>query len=195
MVQAQGEGPVSLLVAEHARGRRLRGYARLAEGAAATIGQRAIALPPATLLGAGELVMTLDPGEDSRTLSRRRARSKARRWRRARRPIFRVSEQTDTAHPRSRSAKSSSGDAPPHLARRRRADAARRRRSSARRHRGRLAPRVDPVRDADRRRIDRSGAAGGPAALPPLPRRGRAHGRSRRSSTIAAPATKSGSPP
>jgi molecular chaperone Hsp33 len=60
VVQAQGEGPVSLLVAEHGAGG-LRGYARLADGAAETL-RNANRLPPASLLGAGSLVMTLDLG-------------------------------------------------------------------------------------------------------------------------------------
>jgi len=60
VVQAQGEGPVSLLVAEHGAGG-LRGYARLAEGAAERLAV-AHRLPPADLLGAGSLVLTLDLG-------------------------------------------------------------------------------------------------------------------------------------
>jgi molecular chaperone Hsp33 len=63
VVQAQGEGPVTLLVAEHADGG-LRGYARLAEGATDKLA-RAHRMPPAALLGAGTLVMTLDQGEDT----------------------------------------------------------------------------------------------------------------------------------
>jgi molecular chaperone Hsp33 len=61
IVQAQGEGPVSLLVAEHGGGG-LRGYARLREGAAETLaGARRLA--PADLLGAGQMLITLDQGE------------------------------------------------------------------------------------------------------------------------------------
>ncbi|MCL4715139.1 MAG: Hsp33 family molecular chaperone HslO [Hyphomonadaceae bacterium] len=63
VVQAQGEGPAPLLVAEHSAGG-LRGYARLAEGAAAKLAN-ANRLPPAELLGAGNLVLTLDLGADT----------------------------------------------------------------------------------------------------------------------------------
>lgn len=62
VVQAQGEGPVPLLVAEHGSGG-LRGYARLAEGAAEKLAN-ANRMPPAALLGAGSLVLTLDLGAD-----------------------------------------------------------------------------------------------------------------------------------
>lgn len=60
VVQAQGAGPVPLLVAEHANGG-LRGYARLAQGAADGLASQH-RLPPEALLGAGSLVMTLDEG-------------------------------------------------------------------------------------------------------------------------------------
>jgi molecular chaperone Hsp33 len=60
VVQAQGEGLVPLLVAEHSSGG-LRGYARLAEGAAEQLA-RANRIPPAELLGAGSLILTLDRG-------------------------------------------------------------------------------------------------------------------------------------
>ncbi len=60
VVQAHGEGPVSLLVAEHAAGG-LRGYARLADGAADRL-VRANRIPPAELLGTGSLLLTLDQG-------------------------------------------------------------------------------------------------------------------------------------
>lgn len=60
VVQAQGEGLVPLLVAEHSSGG-LRGYARLAEGAAGQLA-RANRIPPAALLGVGSLVLTLDRG-------------------------------------------------------------------------------------------------------------------------------------
>lgn len=63
VVQAQGEGPVSLLVAEHANGG-LRAYARLREGATEALA-RANRMTPASLLGAGSLVLTLDQGEDT----------------------------------------------------------------------------------------------------------------------------------
>jgi molecular chaperone Hsp33 len=60
-VQAQGSGPVTLLVAEHNAGA-LRGYARLTHGAAIAEQHR---LPPKTLLGEGHLVLTLDRGGDA----------------------------------------------------------------------------------------------------------------------------------
>lgn len=62
VVQAQGQGAVSLLVAEHTTGG-LRGYARMAEGASETLAN-ANRMPPAALLGAGYLVLTLDEGDD-----------------------------------------------------------------------------------------------------------------------------------
>jgi molecular chaperone Hsp33 len=93
VVQAQGEGPVTLLVAEHGAGG-LRGYARLADGAAEAL-KNANRLPPAALLGAGSLVLTLDlgPGQEpyqgivpleGDTLAQ------------CAENFFRVSEQTDT---------------------------------------------------------------------------------------------------
>ncbi|MBC7769735.1 MAG: Hsp33 family molecular chaperone HslO [Phycisphaerales bacterium] len=93
VVQAQGEGPVRLLVAEHCAGG-LRGYARLAHGASDALRQ-ANRMPPAALLGAGNLVLTLDQGEnnasyqgvvplDGDTLAA------------CAESYFRVSEQTDT---------------------------------------------------------------------------------------------------
>jgi molecular chaperone Hsp33 len=63
IVQAQGQGVVPLLVAECGAGGSLRGYARLAEGAAETL-RNENRLPPDALLGAGNLVMTLDLGGD-----------------------------------------------------------------------------------------------------------------------------------
>jgi molecular chaperone Hsp33 len=64
VIQAEGQGPVTLLVAEYRTGGGLRGYARLAEGAAEKLkGENA--LPPKDLLGAGALVMTLDQGPDA----------------------------------------------------------------------------------------------------------------------------------
>lgn len=62
VVQAQGQGLVPLLVAEHSDGG-LRGYARLADGAAERLAG-AHRLPPADLLGSGHLVMTLDQGAE-----------------------------------------------------------------------------------------------------------------------------------
>jgi len=64
VVQAQGEGLVPLLVAEHSAGGGLRGYARLAEGAYEKLA-RENRLPPGALLGAGNLVLTLDFGGDA----------------------------------------------------------------------------------------------------------------------------------
>lgn len=63
IVQAQGEGLVPLLVAEHRADGGLRGYARMAAGAAARLAS-ANRIPPAELLGSGHLVMTLDEGEE-----------------------------------------------------------------------------------------------------------------------------------
>src|SRR5689334_7492823 len=55
IVQAQGSGMVSLLVAEIGDGGALRGYARLADGAAEQLAN-AHRIAPAELLGAGNLV-------------------------------------------------------------------------------------------------------------------------------------------
>jgi len=63
IVQAQGAGLVPLLVAEVGEGGALRGYARLADGAAETLA-REHRVAPADLLGAGNLVMTLERGGD-----------------------------------------------------------------------------------------------------------------------------------
>jgi molecular chaperone Hsp33 len=94
VVQAQGQGLVPLLVAEHGAGG-LRGYARLAEGAKSKLAG-ANRIPPAELLGAGNLVLTLDLGDEAppfqgvvplegETLAQ------------CAENYFRVSEQTDTA--------------------------------------------------------------------------------------------------
>jgi molecular chaperone Hsp33 len=94
VVQAQGRGLVPLLVAEHGAGG-VRGYARLAEGANTKLAN-AHRLPPSELLGAGNLVLTLDLGEDTppfqgvvpldgETLAQ------------CAENYFRASEQTDTA--------------------------------------------------------------------------------------------------
>jgi molecular chaperone Hsp33 len=61
IVQAQGEGPVSLLVAEYGSDGGLRGYARLRDGAVEALGERRVA--PDALLGAGRMLITLDQGE------------------------------------------------------------------------------------------------------------------------------------
>ena len=109
VVQAQGQGPAPLLVAEHAAGG-LRGYARLAEGAALELAN-ANRMPPAALLGAGNLVMTLDEGEDRPTyqgvvpLEGDTLAACAEGY-------FRVSEQTDT-NIRLAVGEVVSGDAPP----------------------------------------------------------------------------------
>lgn len=63
IVQAQGAGLVSLLVTEVSDGGALRGYARLAEGAAEKLAS-ANRIAPSELLGAGNLVMTLERGGD-----------------------------------------------------------------------------------------------------------------------------------
>jgi molecular chaperone Hsp33 len=62
-VQAQGDGPIPLLVAEYRAGGGLRGYARLAvdgEARIAAMGDHA----PAALLGTGALAITIDQGPD-----------------------------------------------------------------------------------------------------------------------------------
>ncbi len=93
VVQAQGGGLVPLLVAEHLRGG-LRGYARLSDGAADKLA-RANRIAPADLLGAGNLVMTLDQGVDTVAyqgvveLNGETLAECAENY-------FRVSEQTDT---------------------------------------------------------------------------------------------------
>lgn len=93
VVQAQGQGLVPLLVAEHFDGG-LRGYARLAEGAANKLA-RANRVAPADLLGVGNLVMTLDQGVNTVAyqgvveLSGETIAACAENY-------FRVSEQTDT---------------------------------------------------------------------------------------------------
>src|SRR5689334_21823490 len=63
IVQAQGSGMVSLLVAELTEGGALRGYARLADGAAEALANTH-RIAPSELLGAGNLVMTLERGGD-----------------------------------------------------------------------------------------------------------------------------------
>lgn len=93
VIQAQGEGPVTLLVAEHIDGG-LRGYARLTEGAAEKLAGLH-RMSPGELLGAGSLVLTLDLGDyttpfqgvvtlDGATLAE------------CAENYFRTSEQTDT---------------------------------------------------------------------------------------------------
>jgi molecular chaperone Hsp33 len=92
IVQAQGEGAVSLLVAEHNHGA-LRGYARLREGAADALAN-ANRMAPAALLGEGALVLTLEiegeaPYQGVVTLEGETLAQCAETY-------FRVSEQTDT---------------------------------------------------------------------------------------------------
>jgi len=93
VIQAQGEGPVTLLVAEHIDGG-LRGYARLTEGGAEQLAGRH-RMSPSELLGAGSLVLTLDLGEYTTpfqgvvTLEGRTLAECAENY-------FRTSEQTDT---------------------------------------------------------------------------------------------------
>lgn len=94
VVQAQGEGPVPLLVAEHGAGG-LRGYARLAEGAAEKLAS-AGRTPPAALLGAGSLVMTLDLGGEQ-TPYQGVVPLEGDTLAACAETFFRVSEQTDTA--------------------------------------------------------------------------------------------------
>ncbi len=95
VVQAQGEGPVTLLVAEHGAGG-LRGYARLAEGAAEKLKNATGRMSPAALLGAGSLVLTLDMGaghEPYQGIVALEGDTLAQ----CAENFFRVSEQTDTA--------------------------------------------------------------------------------------------------
>jgi molecular chaperone Hsp33 len=94
VVQAQGQGLVPLLVAEHGSGG-LRGYARLAEGANTKLA-RANRLPPSELLGAGNLVLTLDLGADTPAFQGMVPLEGATLAECAE-SYFRVSEQTDTA--------------------------------------------------------------------------------------------------
>lgn len=92
VVQAQGEGPVSLLVAEYSVGGGLRGYARLAESAATLDANR---MTPAALLGAGNLVLTLDQG-DNKTSYQGIVPLDGATLAACAENYFRVSEQTDT---------------------------------------------------------------------------------------------------
>jgi molecular chaperone Hsp33 len=63
IVQAQGQGLVPLLVAEVGDSGALRGYTRLAHGAAEVLAS-ANRIAPSELLGTGNLVMTLERGGD-----------------------------------------------------------------------------------------------------------------------------------
>lgn len=93
VVQAQGNGLVPLLVAEHSAGG-LRGYARLAEGAAEKLAG-ANRVPPKDLLADGNLVLTLDQGENKHpyqgVVELNGATLAA-----CAEDYFRISEQTDT---------------------------------------------------------------------------------------------------
>lgn len=93
VIQAQGEGPVTLLVAEHLDGG-VRGYARLAEGATEKLAGAA-RMPPSQLLGAGSLILTLDLGENTTPFQGVVALEGATLAQCAEN-YFRVSEQTDT---------------------------------------------------------------------------------------------------
>lgn len=93
VVQAQSKGLVPLLVAEHVDGG-LRGYARLADGAAEKLA-RAHRLPPAELLGDGHLVLTLDQGDDT-TAYQGVVALDGDTLAQCAENYFRVSEQTDT---------------------------------------------------------------------------------------------------
>ncbi len=93
IVQAQGEGPAGLLVAEHNAGA-LRGYARVAPGAAERLAD-AGRMAPAELLGAGNLAITLDYG-DGRPTYQGIAALDGETLDSCAQTFFRVSEQTDT---------------------------------------------------------------------------------------------------
>lgn len=60
-IQAEGDGPVSLLVAEWREGGAMRGYARITD--AARIDR--LRMAPRTLIGEGALAITLDQGPDT----------------------------------------------------------------------------------------------------------------------------------
>ncbi len=93
VIQAHGEGLVPLLVAEHLDGG-VRGYARLAEGAAEKLAG-AHRMAPAELLGTGSLILTLDLGEYTAPFQGVVA-LKGATLAECAENYFRVSEQTDT---------------------------------------------------------------------------------------------------
>lgn len=93
IVQAQGEGLVPLLVAEHNAGG-LRGYARLAEGAHERLAG-AHRMRPDELLGAGNIVLTLE--QEGMTPYQGIAPLQGTTLAACAENYFRVSEQTDTA--------------------------------------------------------------------------------------------------
>ncbi len=93
VVQAQGAGPVTLLVAEYHAGGGLRGYARIAEGAVLPSDNR---IAPAALLGTGHMVLTLDVGGDAPAYQGVAA-LEGETLAACAESYFRQSEQTDTA--------------------------------------------------------------------------------------------------
>jgi molecular chaperone Hsp33 len=64
IVQAQGDGPVSYVVADYDTEGALRGYCRFDEGRLAAIDDGSRALGAKTLLGDGVFIMTIDQGAD-----------------------------------------------------------------------------------------------------------------------------------
>jgi molecular chaperone Hsp33 len=66
-LQAEGDGPVPLLVAEWRAGGGLRGYARLSERAATALAGRA-RMAPFELIGRGVMALTLDQGPDTQQM-------------------------------------------------------------------------------------------------------------------------------
>lgn len=94
IVQAQGEGPAPLLVAEHGAGGHLRGYARIGDGAVEALAG-ANRLPPREVLGAGQMLITLDQGE-GKDLYQGVAALEGETLAQCAEHYFRVSEQTET---------------------------------------------------------------------------------------------------
>lgn len=64
VLQAEGDGPLSLLVAEYKDDGSLRGYARVRDGAADDLAS-AHRMSPKALIGEGRLALTLDQGDDT----------------------------------------------------------------------------------------------------------------------------------
>jgi molecular chaperone Hsp33 len=93
VVQAQGAGPVTLLVAEYTADGGLRGYARMAEGAVLPGDNR---IAPAALLGTGHMVLTLDAGGEAPAYQGVAA-LEGETLAECAESYFRQSEQTDTA--------------------------------------------------------------------------------------------------
>jgi molecular chaperone Hsp33 len=94
IVQTQSVGPVGLLVAEYDAGN-LRGYARVADGAADSLLSSG-RMPLADLLGAGNLAITLDQG-DGRPTYQGVTALEGETLAHCAQSFFRASEQTDTA--------------------------------------------------------------------------------------------------